>query len=215
MGADETAGSPGPDTWNGVPVPPRPPLPVLPGTEPRESAESIAPVTVPPGIDNDTRRPDGEKPPRFIGLPPGMQADIDTVPTTTGSTPRTEAAEVSADDSVSDLDLEFPDGSRVSAEGSILIGRDPTAQSAFPDAQLVSIVDVTRSVSKTHAAVQWSRGAVWVTDLNSTNGTRILDATGRETACVPEAPTPAPRDGGILFGRCHVPLRARGSDGSA
>ncbi|GAB2508806.1 FHA domain-containing protein [Paramicrobacterium agarici] len=212
MSADDAAARAGgaqPDTWNGVPVPPRPPLPPLPDEQAAAS----------------TTRPDseqGEKPeaseavtrPGFIGLPPGMQADIDTIPASAG-TPAPDVAPVPApDDSTSDCELEFEDGTRIAVDGSILIGRDPNAQSTFPDAQSIAVVDVSRSMSKTHAAVQWSRGAVWVTDLNSTNGTRIIDASGRETACVPGVPTPAPRDGGILFGRALASLRARGSDGT-
>ncbi|WP_166997633.1 FHA domain-containing protein [Paramicrobacterium fandaimingii] len=186
------------DTWNGVPLPPRPPLPPLPDQQ-----------------EDPPSAPDSVTRPGFIGLPPGMQADIDTVP---ASADRVAPAPVGTpstpDGNASDIDIEFADGTRIPIDGIVLIGRDPSAQTAFPDAELRAVSDVSRSVSKTHAAVQWSRGAVWVTDLHSTNGTRIVDAAGRETVCVPDAPTPAPRDGGILFGRALASLRARSGDGS-
>ena len=54
-----------------------------------------------------------------------------------------------------------------------VVGRDPRNISAYPQAQRASIFDPSRSVSKTHALLVPVPGGVWVTDLHSTNGTRI------------------------------------------
>ena len=54
-----------------------------------------------------------------------------------------------------------------------VVGRDPRNISAYPQAQRVSIFDPSRSVSKTHALLVPVPGGVWVTDLHSTNGTRL------------------------------------------
>ncbi|WP_437584143.1 FHA domain-containing protein [Paramicrobacterium sp. CJ85] len=191
----------GPETWKGVPIPPRPPLPV---PLPEESETDAAQPAVPAGTPER---------PAFIGLPPGMEADIDTVPATGAPPVPVRPQTAPPEEGPSDFDLEFEDGAHVPLRKGVLIGRDPSAQSAYPDAELVSVTDLGRSVSKTHAAVQWSRGAVWVTDLNSTNGTRVIDENGRETVCVPEAPTPVPAGGGILFGVTRATLRARLGDG--
>lgn len=179
-----------PAAWNGQPIPPRPPLP-----EPTDEDTAVEPA----------RR-------SFIGMPPGMQADIDTVPAGEHAAVPPPGVAAEPDDSAEAPQLVFPDGLRVGVTGSILIGRDPSAQDAFPDASFVPVAD--RTISKTHAAVQWSHGTVWVSDLNSTNGTRIVDIAGRDTVCVAGVATPAHAGGGILFGSVLVSLASRDSDGS-
>jgi hypothetical protein len=67
----------------------------------------------------------------------------------------------------------------------VLLGRNPAPLADHPDAQLITVRDAGRTVSKTHASVRL-RGAAWViTDLNSTNGVYVLDAEGAEIELEP------------------------------
>ncbi len=62
----------------------------------------------------------------------------------------------------------------------VILGRRPVADPGFPGAQLVSIDDDTRTVSKTHARLEL-QGEGWVViDLDSTNGVLLADASGAE-----------------------------------
>ena len=80
-----------------------------------------------------------------------------------------------------------------------VVGRDPRNISAYPQAQRVSIFDPSRSVSKTHALLVPVPGGVWVTDLHSTNGTRI-ESNGAVTALVPEKEEAAMPGSKVVFG---------------
>jgi hypothetical protein len=67
----------------------------------------------------------------------------------------------------------------------VILGRRPSADAAHPDAQLVSIADETRTVSKTHARLHL-RGDTWyVTDLDSTNGVLFATLMGTEVEAPP------------------------------
>ena len=80
-----------------------------------------------------------------------------------------------------------------------VVGRDPRNISAYPQAQRASIFDPSRSVSKTHALLVPVPGGVWVTDLHSTNGTRI-ESNGAVTALVPEKEEAAATGSKVIFG---------------
>jgi hypothetical protein len=72
----------------------------------------------------------------------------------------------------------------------MIIGRRPSFDPAFPSAQLVSIADETRTMSKTHARLE-RRDATWViTDLDSTNGVVLIDLDGTEIEVAPGRPMP-------------------------
>lgn len=79
-----------------------------------------------------------------------------------------------------------PSGAPIDLTSTVVIlGRRPAADNAFPDAQLVSIADETRTVSKTHARLQL-RGETWfVTDLDSTNGVLFATLMGTEVEAPP------------------------------
>ncbi len=67
----------------------------------------------------------------------------------------------------------------------VILGRKPAPDPAYPDAQLVSIPDETRTVSKTHARLEL-RGETWyVTDLGSTNGVLFATLMGTEVEAQP------------------------------
>lgn len=74
----------------------------------------------------------------------------------------------------------MPDGANVVVDGTILIGRDPTAHSDWPGAQLLPVNDPNNSLSKTHAVIASDAGGLWVADLNSTNGVVAIRTDGTE-----------------------------------
>ena len=75
-------------------------------------------------------------------------------------------------------------------EDVIIVGRRPSSDPDFPSAQLVSISDGTRTVSKTHARLEL-KDTLWVvTDLDSTNGVVIIDDDGTEIEVEPQRPLP-------------------------
>lgn len=98
-------------------------------------------------------------------------------------------------------------GEPIPLTGPTVLGRDPQNISDYPQAHSVAISDVTRSVSKTHAAVAPVSGGAWVTDLHSTNGTRIETDDGVEIA-TPQVPVPAPAGSVVVFGRAAYRIEA-------
>lgn len=77
--------------------------------------------------------------------------------------------------------LTLHDGSVIHVSGTILLGRDPGRVESWESASLVRINDPEKSVSKTHAAIDCSGDELWITDLHSTNGVAVYDASGGET----------------------------------
>ncbi len=76
--------------------------------------------------------------------------------------------------------LTFADGTSVTLTGSMLLGRDPAQLAHWSGATLVPLADTTKSVSKTHAALEVDGSGLWVHDLDSTNGVWVVvgeDAT--------------------------------------
>ncbi len=67
----------------------------------------------------------------------------------------------------------------------VILGRRPAPDAAFPQAQLVSVPDQARTVSKTHARLEL-RGERWaITDLGSTNGVLLHTLMGEEIEIEP------------------------------
>ena len=64
---------------------------------------------------------------------------------------------------------------------SALIGRNPAASVDYPLAQLVTLADPDKTVSKTHAHLSLVDGRWSIVDLNSTNGVYLMSASGDET----------------------------------
>jgi hypothetical protein len=67
----------------------------------------------------------------------------------------------------------------------VILGRRPAADPAYPGAQLVSISDETRTVSKTHARLERRDDTWYVTDLGSTNGVLFATLMGTEVEAQP------------------------------
>jgi hypothetical protein len=68
-----------------------------------------------------------------------------------------------------------------------LLGREPVPRDGDPPATVVRFDDAKLSVSKTHIAYGVDDTGLWVMDRNSTNGTTIIDPSGRRIPCAPGA----------------------------
>jgi hypothetical protein len=115
----------------------------------------------------------------FILLPPGIALDSSTfrVPVRTPPVrePSPPTAPVTVPPRASSWRLALPGGAApVRVTSSVLVGRNPAASDDWPDATLLTVDDLTSSVSKTHALLEIDGGALWVHDLNSTNGSFVV-----------------------------------------
>jgi hypothetical protein len=71
--------------------------------------------------------------------------------------------------------LQLPDGgATVALDAAVLIGRNPAASADWPQATLLPVADLTKSVSKTHALLEIDGGMLWAHDLDSTNGVYVV-----------------------------------------
>ncbi|MET1051138.1 MAG: FHA domain-containing protein [Mycetocola sp.] len=240
--------------WNGFAIPPRPPLPTpeaekqpaLPPEQTPEPPVSVRPqaasasATAPPAppappasVTPPAYSPSGsaESPVRRIGMPPGMEPALDTVPSSDHAAPVPVArpefapapfvpapsvpapaagtnAPVTAPAPIAAVTtnprLVLPDATILSLAAGLIVGRDPQEQEGYGVTERATLHDVERSVSKTHAILGFSEGRVWVIDLNSTNGTVLIAADGIETLCTPEVATPVPAGSDIRFGEYRV-----------
>ncbi len=69
----------------------------------------------------------------------------------------------------------------------VLLGRDPVAKSGE---QEIVVVDPTRTVSKTHALLEFVDDVWLVTDLGSVNGVTLIQPDGATRMLVPGIPEP-------------------------
>ncbi|QKJ18465.1 FHA domain-containing protein [Microbacterium hominis] len=80
--------------------------------------------------------------------------------------------------------LALPTGTEVDLSADVVyLGRRPSPNAAFPQAQLVEIHDGT--VSKTHARLERRDDGWAIADLDSTNGTVLVGADGAEREIEP------------------------------
>ncbi|WP_026460553.1 RDD family protein [Schaalia suimastitidis] len=100
--------------------------------------------------------------------------------------------------------LVFDDGTRYDLVGRLLVGRDPVRVAPYLDAAMLAVSDSERSVSKTHFVLSVENGQVIVTDLHSTNGTRLSSPSGTTRSLPPETPTAVTPGTLVLFGRRRV-----------
>jgi inorganic pyrophosphatase/exopolyphosphatase len=89
---------------------------------------------------------------------------------------------------------------------TVVLGRNPAAPRRAPQAQLVAVDDVTRTVSKTHALLTLTASGWVVTDLDSTNGV----ALGAVADAGTEVDGSAPLSGPFFLGDAALELRADG-----
>ena len=79
----------------------------------------------------------------------------------------------------------------------IVIGRNPVADPELPGAVRLRIDD--RSLSRTHLAVGWADGAIWVADRHSTNGV-LLEGPSGSVTCSPGVRTLVPAGMRVVLG---------------
>jgi hypothetical protein len=81
--------------------------------------------------------------------------------------------------------LRVDSGEQLTLGPFCLLGREPVAADGDPPAHLIKFEDSKLSVSKTHLAYGLDSQGFWVIDRNSTNGTTMIDPSGRRTPCAP------------------------------
>ncbi|HLL62198.1 MAG TPA: FHA domain-containing protein, partial [Propionibacteriaceae bacterium] len=96
--------------------------------------------------------------------------------------------------------LVFDTGRRHLLRGTLLIGRRPenshSTNFADPrrpavDHPLLGLADLSRTLSKTHVLLEWSGTVLWVTDLQSANGTVLRSPRGERRPLTPGVPAAA------------------------
>lgn len=97
--------------------------------------------------------------------------------------------------------LTLPGGVVVDLATPVMIGRSPDLARA--PAGAVAVPHSDRSLSKTHALVEASDGAIWITDLHSTNGSSV-DHGGVETQLQPGLRTQVAAGAVIRLGTVDV-----------
>ena len=118
-----------------------------------------------------------------------------------------DATRISPVQSQVEWELVLADGRRLAVASALRIGRDPIADPALPGTVLVSIDDPAKSLSKTHAQLEAGPGVIVVTDLHSTNGTRVGTVADGETRLAPEVGHRITGDAEIAFGDYVVRLQ--------
>lgn len=75
----------------------------------------------------------------------------------------------------------FEDGSKQSLviPSTLILGRRPVEQQ--PEDAVLAVPDHTGTVSRSHARLEITKDQLWITDLGSTNGTKVINEDGEET----------------------------------
>lgn len=102
--------------------------------------------------------------------------------------------------------LVFDDGRTVPLAQLVVVGRDPSVSSLPAGAVAQRVDDATMSVSKSHFAIGVSAGEMWVEDLGSVNGTKIVTEGGFATEVASGQRLPVMVGSTIRFGdrECRV-----------
>lgn len=74
--------------------------------------------------------------------------------------------------------LTFSTGAVARIRAATLLGRRPTAHGGESTDKLLAVDDDSRTISKTHARLEWQDDELWITDRHSANGT-IIDRPGQ------------------------------------
>lgn len=102
------------------------------------------------------------------------------------------------------LRLSFDDGAEFYLADRVLIGRAPESLDAYPGAELVSIDDPERSISKIHMALTAQSGGAIVEDMYSTNGVSVTFPAGQVQTLTPGSPLVIPVGSTVHFGERMV-----------
>jgi hypothetical protein len=89
-------------------------------------------------------------------------------------------------------------GQRLPLESSLVIGRSPVATPDAPS-PVFQWPDLSRTLSKSHARLEWDGHRAWITDLGSTNGTALRTAAG-DQPLIAHQRTPLPPDALLALG---------------
>lgn len=78
------------------------------------------------------------------------------------------------------ITIYFEDGSRepLVIPSNVVLGRNPSPQQNGD--VVLAVLDRTGTVSRNHVRLEITAGHMWITDLNSTNGTRVVNEDGEE-----------------------------------
>jgi uncharacterized RDD family membrane protein YckC len=127
---------------------------------------------------------------------PGLHSDV-------------EPSDTSAQATTADLELTvvLDSGQRFELAPCALIGRNPAAGSGGAECAIVAIADLSRTLSKTHALLEWDGKELWVTDVGSSNGTGIIGPDGQLFALEPLSRTPVPPDWTVAPGERSLTFR--------
>jgi len=68
-------------------------------------------------------------------------------------------------------------GQRLPLESTLVLGRSPVATPDAPS-PVFQWLDLSRTLSKSHARLEWDGRRTWITDLGSTNGTALRTTAG-------------------------------------
>lgn len=144
-----------------------PPPGVMPGSTPAGYSE--------PGVVVGVPAPGAPGTPSPFGAPPVDDEGMDSTRLVqrTGNQRRPDQGWV----------VVLGDGRQVSVESLVLIGRNPQPRAGEEGAELVSVQDNSRTVSKTHIAVGVDARGIWVMDRGSTNGSAIATSSGQFEPC--------------------------------
>lgn len=86
----------------------------------------------------------------------------------------------------------FDTGRRQVIQTSLLLGRSPESGRVSASEQpVLALADLSRTLSKTHALLEWSGSVLWVTDLHSANGSVLVSPDGERRPLVPGIRGPA------------------------
>ena len=80
------------------------------------------------------------------------------------------------------------DGREVPVTGLVLLGRNPQPRPGEEQAELVKLADETRTVSKSHLALDLTPEGLVVVDRGSTNGSTVTTVDGATVVCAPGEP---------------------------
>lgn len=90
-------------------------------------------------------------------------------------------------------------GQAIALSDIALVGRAPENISRYSAAEVIRLTDSSRTVSKTHACIVPMADGAWISDLHSTNGTRVI-MDGVLTRLLPDVPVPVLPGTTIYFG---------------
>ncbi|MBF4577756.1 FHA domain-containing protein [Frondihabitans sp. VKM Ac-2883] len=100
--------------------------------------------------------------------------------------------------------LVFDSGDEIPLRGSLLVGRNPETDGGGTPVH--ALPDLSRSLSRTHALLDWRDGLLWVTDLNSASGSAIVDSSGGYRPLVPGLKTAASLGWRVEIGRRSIEI---------